>query len=377
MRHRAVFIGLGSNLDDPEDHIRRAVRDIDALPGVRLRAASGLYRSAPLGGLDQPDYRNAAIHVETEEDPDTLFARLQEIERRHGREADHGHWESRTLDLDLLLWGDEIREDTALRLPHPGIAERPFVLAPLCELDPRLQVPGLGSVSDLLRRCPQEGTSRIGSVWRLPDDLERIAVEGLPGSGKTALCNLLAGEFDARLVLENYGSNPFLDTPAGALAAQLHFLTHRVQRFSGITHPDLFQRHTVMDFTLARGELWARQVLSADEYDVWLQVYSHLRAPLPDPDLVVLLQMPPEYCPANGQGPALRMLAHDMRAFFDRMPCAVLTVDVTDSHPARDPLALRNLLQALGEIRPGQHVLLDPVCSIAQQPAAGLSLAAS
>ena len=119
-----VYIGLGSNLDGPAEQVRSAVRELGQLAQVRLCASSGLYRSPPMGGLDQPDYINAVVQVETDLEPEQLLHELQEIERQHGRKEQREHWASRTLDLDLLLWGQECFDSKALTLPHPGLHER-------------------------------------------------------------------------------------------------------------------------------------------------------------------------------------------------------------------------------------------------------------
>ena len=163
MPQDGIYIGLGSNLSEPVEQVCLAVRELGQLPKVRLQSASGLYRSPPMGDMDQPDYINAAVCVCADLAPEQMLQEMQAIERRHGREEAHGHWAARTLDLDLLLWGKECRDDDALTLPHPGLHERAFVLAPLCELDADLQVPGRGAVSELLRQCKYAQVDRVGA----------------------------------------------------------------------------------------------------------------------------------------------------------------------------------------------------------------------
>ena len=360
MRHADVYIGLGSNLDGPAAQVRAAVREIAALPEVRLRAASGLYRSPPMGSLDQPDYVNAAVRVDTGLEPEALLDALQAIERRHGRGAERGRWESRPLDLDLLLWGALTRAGGRLTLPHPGLHERAFALAPLLELDRALEVPGKGAAAALLERCAWPEARREAPAWQLPAAARLIAVEGPPGCGKTALCNRLAADFDGGLALEGAPRNPFLGRADGGagLAALLHALTRRVQRLDRLEQADLFQAHTFADFTLAAGDLEAQLALDGDEYDVWLSVYTRLSAPLPKPDLVLLLQQAP---PADDARAA--ELAARAGALFRRGPGAVLTVDAAQASPARDEDAYLRLLAALAELEPGGRYFLDPAAA--------------
>jgi 2-amino-4-hydroxy-6-hydroxymethyldihydropteridine diphosphokinase len=155
-----VWIGLGSNLNDPETRIRTALDDLRHLERCTLRAASALYRSPPMGPADQPDYINAVARLATGLSPEALLDALQAIEQRHGRTRGR-RWGPRTLDLDLLLYAQAVIATPRLRVPHPGIAVRNFVLYPLAELDPDLVIPGLGVVSELLEQCPDTGLSRL------------------------------------------------------------------------------------------------------------------------------------------------------------------------------------------------------------------------
>jgi 2-amino-4-hydroxy-6-hydroxymethyldihydropteridine diphosphokinase len=143
-----AYIGLGSNLDDPERRIARAIQSLDALAGTRVAARSSLYRSAPLGPPGQPDYLNAAVMLRTSLGARDLLGRLKAIEREQGREPGP-RWGPRVIDLDLLVFDDAVIDVPGLTVPHPGIALRNFVLLPLREIAPDLQIPGLGRVADI------------------------------------------------------------------------------------------------------------------------------------------------------------------------------------------------------------------------------------
>lgn len=154
-----AYIGLGSNLDSPVDQVLSARKEIVNL-GVVETAFSDLYASAPMGPQDQPDYVNAVMMVNTSLSPLDLLHRLQNIERNHGRVRKQ-HWGARTLDLDLLVYGDIIMASTELTLPHPGVTERAFVLYPLFDCNPELIIPGKGHIAELLSRCPFSGIRRL------------------------------------------------------------------------------------------------------------------------------------------------------------------------------------------------------------------------
>jgi 2-amino-4-hydroxy-6-hydroxymethyldihydropteridine diphosphokinase len=146
-----AFVGIGANLGDRERQIRAAIAELAEAEGVELVATSSLRETDPVGYRDQPRFLNGAVVVETQLSPSELLARLLEIERRLGRVRGGGpRFGPRTIDLDLLLYGDETVDEPGLTVPHPRLAERRFALEPLVELDPELEVPGHGSVQALL-----------------------------------------------------------------------------------------------------------------------------------------------------------------------------------------------------------------------------------
>jgi len=161
----SCWIGLGSNLDDPLHHLRQARLELAATPLTHLVRSSSLYRSAPMGPADQPDYLNAVIELLTELTPLSLLRALQRIEFGHGRVRTGVHWGARTLDLDLLLYGGETIAEPSLVVPHPGIAERVFVLEPLHECAPALEITGLGRVESLLAAAPDGDLERLNDGW--------------------------------------------------------------------------------------------------------------------------------------------------------------------------------------------------------------------
>jgi 2-amino-4-hydroxy-6-hydroxymethyldihydropteridine diphosphokinase len=156
-----AYIGIGSNLADPRAQVLAAMERISTVPDVQLVLRSSLYGSHPLGPAGQPDFVNAAVGVLTRLQPLELLHELRAIEQQFGRPAVRERWGPRILDLDLLVHGRIRSRDSELLLPHPGIVERNFVLYPLAEIAPELEVPGIGRVIDLKTRISSEG------IWAL------------------------------------------------------------------------------------------------------------------------------------------------------------------------------------------------------------------
>jgi 2-amino-4-hydroxy-6-hydroxymethyldihydropteridine diphosphokinase len=146
-----VYVGIGSNLNEPRQQVRSAIDALAKLPDSQLIRASRLYRSPPMDGSEQPDYFNAVAALVTKLDARAFLHALQAIEKRQGRVRGGDRWAARTLDLDLLVFGDQEICNDELTVPHPGIAKRSFVLLPLCEIAPQLRIPGLSNARQVLR----------------------------------------------------------------------------------------------------------------------------------------------------------------------------------------------------------------------------------
>jgi 2-amino-4-hydroxy-6-hydroxymethyldihydropteridine diphosphokinase len=155
-----AYIALGSNLAEPITQVQTAIAEISALAYVELKNASSLYRSKPMGPQDQADFINAVIAIETQLLPQELLQQLQNIEAKHERRRER-HWGPRTLDLDLLLYGNSIITEDNLVIPHYGMRERNFVLYPLAEIAPQLILPNGDSLQMLLQNCPQLDLERL------------------------------------------------------------------------------------------------------------------------------------------------------------------------------------------------------------------------
>ena len=152
MSHVA-YLGLGSNLQDPVAQLQQAIGELSDLPSSQLLSHSSLYGSKPMGPQDQPDYVNAVAKISTNLTPLALLDAIQQLEQNHRRIRER-HWGPRTLDVDLLLFDDQTIITERLTVPHVGIRERNFVLYPLAEINPQLELPDGTALAQLLDNCP-------------------------------------------------------------------------------------------------------------------------------------------------------------------------------------------------------------------------------
>lgn len=158
-----VFIALGANLAEPRSQILKAIEALQHLPESELLSCSPLYSSSPMGPQDQPDYINAVVRLKTSLQPHVLLDAMQRIELEQGRVRKDERWGPRTLDLDLLLYGQQIIQDERLTVPHYGMTQRAFVLVPLFDIAPALTLPDGRQLAELVAVCDRS------TLFRLPD----------------------------------------------------------------------------------------------------------------------------------------------------------------------------------------------------------------
>lgn len=158
-----AYIGVGSNLDDPHAQLTRAFSKLAELPDTRVVLTSPVYISQPFGPVSQPDFANAVVGLLTQLEPLALLAKLRALEAAQGRPepGQRQRWGPRVIDLDVLVYGRERLNDPDLTIPHPGIVERNFVLYPLADIAPDLEIPGLGRVTELKGRVTSAGLRRV------------------------------------------------------------------------------------------------------------------------------------------------------------------------------------------------------------------------
>jgi len=157
-----AYVGVGGNVGDVETTIAEAMWALDSLPQTSIRAQSRLYRTPPWGNTEQPPFLNAVVELQTRLTPRVLLDLLLDIELRFGRDRSEGEkWGPRALDLDLLVFGEEQLDEPGMHIPHPHLHERAFVLVPLAEIAPRLEINGVGRVADLVQGVDTTGIEPI------------------------------------------------------------------------------------------------------------------------------------------------------------------------------------------------------------------------
>jgi 2-amino-4-hydroxy-6-hydroxymethyldihydropteridine diphosphokinase len=293
MAPTTAYIGIGTNLGDRAGNIRTAVDMLGSSEGVRHLRLSSIKETLPLGGLDQPCYLNAVAEIETSLNAFELLTVLQAIENKLGR-VRTGPMSSRTIDLDLLLFGKELIDTASLKIPHPQIHLRSFVLDGLVELEPGLVHPLLGkSVSELSGRL--NGQNYIIN----PARPQLISIAGNIGAGKTTLAKGLNQVLGASLILEAYDTNPFLPKLyAGqkelALDCQLYFLVTRVEQLSQSAFKP--GQLAVTDYVFEKEHIYANRLLDKQQYDLYCYINRLASPSVIDPVLLIWLQDSPQHC---------------------------------------------------------------------------------
>lgn len=156
-----AYIGIGSNLDGPREHVARGIAELGMLPNTRLVARSKLYKTSPVGPQDQPTYVNAVAGLLTQQNAQELLQSLKALEKKLGKSEPVVRWGPRVIDFDLLALGGERIDTDALKVPHPGISQRAFVLIPWTDVAPQFSIPGLGSVAALAARVDASGVEAL------------------------------------------------------------------------------------------------------------------------------------------------------------------------------------------------------------------------
>lgn len=288
-----AYIGLGSNLGDRERAIRESLTMLGGNGRVEVVRVSDLKETVPLGGRPQPKYLNGVAEIKTALKPEELLGRLKATEAALGRQP-QSKWEPRPIDLDLLLFGSEVIHSGGLRVPHPEMHLRAFVLDGLCQLSPELMHPLLHEpMSELSRRV--DG----GNFILDPQVPQLISVAGIIGVGKTTLAKKLAEVLPGEVLFEPYNTNPFLpEVYAGkhelALDSQLYFLVNRTRQLD----PDALPRDKVFltDYVFDKEMIYARRLLNPVQLALYEAIYGPFARRVATPILVVYLQDTPAQC---------------------------------------------------------------------------------
>ncbi|MGA2071529.1 MAG: 2-amino-4-hydroxy-6-hydroxymethyldihydropteridine diphosphokinase [Sedimentisphaerales bacterium] len=293
MSRTIAYIGLGSNIGDRKNHIDKSLQLLGETPDVNVGRVSTILETEPLSDAKQPKYLNCVAEIKTSLPAEKLFHHLVLIENTLGRKRD-GKWASRTIDLDLLLFGDEVINSDTLRVPHSQMHLRSFVLKGLRELNPRLEHPVFNETVDVLA-----GRLNGGDFALRPDVPQLIGIAGNIGAGKTTLAKILADAFKCRAIFEAYDTNPFLaKVYAGnhdlALDSQLYFLFTRYEQLN----PTSLEkgRAVVTDYLFQKEQIYAKLTLNTEQLTLYQKYYSIVSPAVTNPVVVIYLQNPPQQC---------------------------------------------------------------------------------
>lgn len=299
---KTVLLALGSNLGDRLGYLQSALDQIHENIGW-IREVSGIYET-PAWGFEGNSFFNACTKIETRLDPQQILKSLQAIENELGRERNNsGVYQNRVIDLDLLIFGDEIIQVENLQIPHPGIPDRKFVLLPLQDIAAKEIHPVIKkSYRDLL--ADTNDTSEINKVSEKLDipgikynfpGCNYIAVEGNIGAGKTSFSTMVSEDFNAKLILERFKDNPFLpkfyeDKDRYAFSLEMSFLADRYQQLSDdLAQYDLFKDFIISDYDVFKSLIFARITLHEDEYSLYHKLFHLMYKELVKPELYIYL----------------------------------------------------------------------------------------
>ena len=282
-----AYIGLGSNLGDRKANIDNALKMLGEAEQIEVARVSDIVETSPLGQAVQPEYMNVVAELKTALNAEGLFRALIHIENSMGR-IRREKWSSRTIDLDLLLFADQVMNTAELTVPHPQMHLRSFVLSGLCQLNSDLPHPVMKvSVGELAVRL------NGGDFVLVPDKPRLISIAGIIGVGKTTLAGKLSNRLGCKVLLEPYDTNPFLpDVYAGkkelALDSQLYFLTSRVEQ---LDRNRLAQGQVVVsDYVFDKELIYARRLLNAHQLALYEEIYPAFAAKVAVPALVIYMR---------------------------------------------------------------------------------------
>ncbi|MCH4821881.1 2-amino-4-hydroxy-6-hydroxymethyldihydropteridine diphosphokinase [Gramella lutea] len=299
---KTVTLALGSNLGDRLGFMQQALEKIHLNIGWILEI-SRIYET-PAWGFEGNSFLNACISVSTRLEAAEVLAELLSIETELGREReDSKNYQNRTIDLDILLFEDEVTDTEILKIPHPGIPNRSFVLQPLNDIASSIKHPVLGKrISELLNEtsdtseisCTSEQLKKPSTSYNFPG-CSYIAVEGNIGAGKTSFSTMISEDFNAKLILERFKDNPFLpkfyeNKERYAFPLEMSFLADRYQQLSDdLAQYDLFKDFVISDYDVFKSLIFAKITLHEDEYSLYHKLFHLMYKELVKPELYIYL----------------------------------------------------------------------------------------
>ena len=296
---RIIYLSLGSNQGNKFENLQKVVHLISKEVGAILKIAS-IYKTPSLG-FKGNEFLNTCIKVTTYLPPETLINQLLKIENKLGRVRESDTYANRIIDIDLLLFDNEIIFSKELMVPHPRMLERKFVLIPLSEIAQNVIHPVEKiHISKCLNNCTDSSEilkTNIELIRPIPltEKYNYIAIEGNIGAGKTSLSKMMSDEFNAKVVLERFADNPFLpkfyeDKERYAFPLEMSFLADRYQQLSDdLAQFDLFKNLIVSDYYIFKSLIFAQVTLQKEEYLLYRKMFDLMYKEITKPDLYVYL----------------------------------------------------------------------------------------
>ncbi len=297
---RTTYLSLGSNLGSKLDNLQKTV-DLIAESIGTITKISSVYKTASWG-FDSDDFFNCCLQVSTGLNPEDLLNAIHKIEHSLGRNrAEEDGYQARIIDIDVLLFDNEIIFSKELIVPHEDMLNRKFVMVPLAEIAPnsvhpiakqRLQICLDNCTDDTVIKKTYEQLTRPISI---SEKYNYIAIEGNIGAGKTSLTKLIAEDFNAKMVLERFADNPFLpkfyeDHERYAFPLEMSFLADRYQQLSDdLAQFDLFKNFIVSDYYIFKSLIFAQVTLQNDEYFLYRKMFDIMYKEISKPDLYIYL----------------------------------------------------------------------------------------
>lgn len=297
---RLTYLSLGSNQGEKLKNLQKAIYEIAETVGA-IQKISSIYKTSSWG-YEGEDFYNISISVSTYLQPESLLEELLTIESKLGRERNNLHeYTDRKIDIDILLFDDEIIFSRKITIPHPKMLERKFVLVPLVEIAKNTSHPiEKKQLYVCLNNCKDTSliekiSSKLIRPIPLTEKYNYIAVEGNIGAGKTSLASLMSDEFNARVVLERFADNPFLpkfyeDKERFAFPLEMSFLADRYQQLSDdLAQFDLFKNFIVSDYYIFKSLIFAQVTLQKEEYALYRKIFDIMYREISKPDLYIYL----------------------------------------------------------------------------------------
>jgi len=310
-KQHQVILSIGSNQGDRLLQIERCIANIHQCIG-RVIKVSKLYETPSWGFQSHPFY-NCVLVMHTHFAAHKILQKILRLELKMGRERhDQVSYQARTIDIDMIAFDEEVIETSSLIVPHPQMHKRMFVLRPMLDLELDWKHPKLKlNVSELLLNTEDKSDCKPIKVLQNPSEniclsaLNYIAIEGNIGAGKTTLAEMIAQDFNAKLVLERFADNPFLpkfykDPQRFAFPLEMSFLADRFQQLNDdLSQFDLFKDFIVADYHIVKSMIFAKVTLADDEFKLYKTMFDIIHKEVPKPDLYVYLYQNNERLMAN------------------------------------------------------------------------------